>query len=112
MNGYYTILSSSHEAETALFKVQLSADADVYRGHFPGDPIAPGVCNLEMIRQLASQMAGRELRFDAIRQCKFLGLIRPDGGVLTVRITLADNKLSATVHSADQLCINLKATVI
>jgi len=112
MTHYYTVLSQSAlPAAEAVFGVQLCSDSDVYRGHFPGQPIAPGVCNVEMIRELASLMAGRELRFAEIRQCKFVGLIRPEGQELTVRIALTDDRLTATVSSPDALCISLKAVV-
>ena len=32
------------------FRVRLDASHPVYRGHFPGHPVLPGVCTLQLVR--------------------------------------------------------------
>lgn len=53
-----------------------------FRGHFPGDPIVPGVILTEALAQTAGIAAGREganksYRLSAIRQMKFFKPARP-----------------------------------
>ncbi len=51
-----------------------------FRGHFPGDPLVPGVILTEALAQTAGIAAGREgqsLRLSAIRQMKFPRAVRP-----------------------------------
>ena len=33
------------------FRVRLDASHPVYRGHFPGHPVLPGVCTLQLVRE-------------------------------------------------------------
>lgn len=50
-------------------------------GHFPGDPLVPGVILTEALAQtagIAAGIQGRALRLSAIRQMKFLRAVRPD----------------------------------
>ena len=49
-----------------------------YRGHFPGNPILPGIVQLSFIRRLAERRLGRPLRLAGVRRIKYLRLITPD----------------------------------
>ena len=53
MLTYYHILSSEITTDAGVFRVALNADCEVYQGHFPGEPISPGVCNIQMIKECA-----------------------------------------------------------
>jgi len=52
-------------------KVDFDPDFAGFEGHFPGNPIVPGVCLIELSRVLAEQAAGRELTLREISLCKF-----------------------------------------
>ena len=49
-----------------------------YRGHFPGNPILPGLVQLSFIRRLAERRLGIPLRLAGVRRIKYLRLITPD----------------------------------
>ena len=59
-------------AGSAVFRIALLPDCDVYRGHFPGRPVCPGVCQVEMARQCGGRLAGRPLLICRIASCRFL----------------------------------------
>ena len=52
-------------------KVDFDADFAGFEGHFPGNPIVPGVCLIELSRVLGEQAAGRDLILEEISLCKF-----------------------------------------
>lgn len=52
------------------------AEAACLDGHFPGNPLVPGVVILDTLVRLAEQTPG--LRVTGIRQCKFLQPLYPD----------------------------------
>ena len=68
--------------EAECLKVFSSDDA-MFRGHFPGDPIVPGVILVEALSQTAG-IAGawgsehRKFLLSAIRQMKFPAAARPE----------------------------------
>ena len=79
-----------------LSLVTFDPESDFYRGHFPGDPITPGVLLLESMAQvsvvaLGIYLASRTRSAEEIRnvlsvfsdaQVDFTGIVRPDERVL------------------------------
>jgi 3-hydroxyacyl-[acyl-carrier-protein] dehydratase len=75
--------------ERAVCRKTFPADEPFFRGHFPGDPLVPGVILTEALAQtagLAAGQPGRAFRLTAIRGMKFLRAVRPlDVIALTAR---------------------------
>ena len=47
-NKYYKVLRARKEGEgKAVYHVAILPDCNVYEGHFPGNPVCPGVCNIQ-----------------------------------------------------------------
>lgn len=94
---FVDVLDSLQPGKSAVAQY-LVPDAEqlpLLRGHFPGDPLLPGVVLIEMIAQLGGlvvqsvpdQAPLRALRLTAIRQAKILGAARP-GQQLEIRAEL------------------------
>ena len=66
-----------------------------YRGHFPGNPILPGIVQLSFIRRLAERRLGRALRLAGVRRIKYLRTITPDMQV-TLTLTLEPGEAENT----------------
>lgn len=112
MQNYYTILSQQTDNQTASFVVYLNADCPVYAGHFPGNPIAPGACNIEMIRQCASLALGHTVRFSTIRLCKFMMILRPgETEQLVIQISWTGNRMSAVILADGTPAVQLKMDI-
>ena len=65
----------------------IPADHPALAGHFPGDPIVPGVVLLEEIMQALAE-AGGNYRLQGIPQVKFIAPLKP-GQKFTVEWTLS-----------------------
>ncbi|MDR1454391.1 MAG: beta-hydroxyacyl-ACP dehydratase [Tannerella sp.] len=92
LSDYYTVNSRRTEDDTAVFEVSLNPASVVYRGHFPGMPVAPGVCNIQMVKECAEQLTGRRLRMSCLTRCRLTTLLTPQQHPdLQVRIRLLEN---------------------
>ena len=79
--------------ESATCRKTFPAALDFFRGHFPGDPLVPGVLLTEALAQtagIAAGEAGKAFRLSAIRSMKFLRPVRPDE-----LVTLSAKKLGS-----------------
>jgi 3-hydroxyacyl-[acyl-carrier-protein] dehydratase len=89
---YYSVSSCRTAEDTTVFEIALNPDSAVYRGHFPGMPVAPGVCNIQMIKECAEQLTGHALQLDYVAQCRMTTLLTPQQYPdLQVRIRLCEN---------------------
>jgi 3-hydroxyacyl-[acyl-carrier-protein] dehydratase len=59
------------------FTIELNPDHPVYEGHFPGNPVVPGVCQVQIIKELASQVLKTDLLLVRSDNIKFLAMIIP-----------------------------------
>ena len=99
------------------FRVRLDASHPVYRGHFPGHPVLPGVCTLQLVRECLNRGTGRRFRYAAIRECKFLGMVVPQADeLLEIDIRVGDDtpegtRLSCTITNHGKTVLKLRGTV-
>ena len=92
----------------------LNCHHDIFNGHFPGNPVLPGVCQVEMIRELAEKILGLRLLLSQASHVKFLSLINPlISPVLCLNLTLGESgrnefDVSAEVTSVESVCMKMK----
>lgn len=72
------------------FNITMLADHCVYQGHFPGNPITPGVMTLKMIRECVETLVKKPLRYTSIKNCRYVALVRPNDKLL-LSATTEDN---------------------
>ncbi len=66
--------------ESAICEKSFLPEEPFFRGHFPGDPLVPGVILTEALAQtagIAAGQPGRSFRLTAIKGMKFLRAVRP-----------------------------------
>ena len=116
LDSYFRIISHTQADEQHVFDVQMLADHPVYQGHFPGNPVSPGVCNMQMLKECAEQALGRPTDFVEVKQYRLMGVISPQNTPrLTITITLAPADaqctLTARVTSSETTYIDFKGTL-
>jgi 3-hydroxyacyl-[acyl-carrier-protein] dehydratase len=89
IEGMYEIESLQPTAEGLEATLQLNREHAIYKAHFPGQPITPGVCVMQMMQDLLVRHYGRPLRLRLARNIKFLKVISPETTPqITYRLTM------------------------
>jgi 3-hydroxyacyl-[acyl-carrier-protein] dehydratase len=78
MNDFYTVSGIQQEANALSCSVVFNAAHAIFNGHFPGHPVVPGVCMLEIIKELLQQQTGTKMTLRQAGNVKFLQLITPE----------------------------------
>jgi 3-hydroxyacyl-[acyl-carrier-protein] dehydratase len=77
MNDLYTI-SSLNETNGCIYASTLLREKHaIFSGHFPGHPVLPGVCMLEMITEITGEYTKQAFRISGAPMIKFLRMIDP-----------------------------------
>jgi 3-hydroxyacyl-[acyl-carrier-protein] dehydratase len=76
-NFYSEISSMSQTEESFNCQIRLNANHPIYKGHFGHIPVAPGVCLIQMIKEITAKRLGKDLVLISGDNIKFLSMINP-----------------------------------
>jgi len=71
--------------------VHLPPDSPWFQGHFPGEPILPGVAQLGMVIDVIRKAQKQDLKVSAVRRVRFKQIIRPDDQLKIIAAPLRED---------------------
>ncbi len=74
------------EATEITASVTTDGNSSWFSGHFPNNPILPGIAQLKMVAELIAESAGGNLRVTGLSRVKFRKIVRP-GELLEIHVT-------------------------
>ncbi len=94
MEKWYKLLFIATDDDGGVTaQVSTSSDSPWFSGHFPGDPVLPGIAQLDMVVECIEQATGKRLLVQGLSRVKFKKLIRP-GDVLDIQATVGKSEKS------------------
>ena len=76
-NNLYVIEGQEINDGCICYDVRLQPDHAIYKAHFPSEPITPGVCVIQIAKELLEEYFKRPLTIKAVKNVKFLMVISP-----------------------------------
>ena len=98
MNDFYTCQDMQQSDNEITCRLVFNADHDIFKGHFPGQPVVPGVCMMEIVKELLQDKLNTTLMLSKADNVKFLQLIIP-GIEPAIKITWKDNDGGYSVNA-------------
>ena len=77
LNNLYQIVDQKIDVGNIQATITFNAGHPIFQGHFPGQPIVPGVCMVEIVREMIQDVAKTSIRIVAADNIKFLNVIDP-----------------------------------
>ena len=74
---FYTVLHPVITAGSLHAVLELNTDHAIFLGHFRGQPVVPGVCMLQMTKELLETAMDKPTRLLKGSELKFLSVIDP-----------------------------------
>lgn len=78
LNDFFTFSDLKREAGKIGCQVSFNAGHEVFKGHFPHQPVVPGVCSMAIVRLLLEEQMNRKLQLQRAGHVKFLQLLLPE----------------------------------
>ena len=115
-NNLYKIISKEEVNSIFNYTVELNPSCVIYQAHFPGEPITPGVCIVQIGKDVIEDLlleqssASRRLEIIKAKNIKFLSVISPnETPILTYQVrklVFSDDKMTVetqiVVNSVDK----------
>ena len=103
-NNLYKIISKEEVNSIFNYTVELNPSCVIYQAHFPGEPITPGVCIVQICKEVIEDLlleqssASRRLEIIKAKNIKFLSVISPnETPILTYQVrklVFSDDKMT------------------
>ena len=77
-NNLYTVIRKEETSGAISYVIRLNPDHFIYEAHFPGEPVTPGVCILQLAQELLALEINEHLELKKIKNAKFTAVISPD----------------------------------
>ena len=76
-NEFYTVIERQNTDSGVNFTVHLNAEHFIYAAHFPGNPVTPGVCITQIVKELTEKLVEIPLFLKIVKNIKFTQVINP-----------------------------------
>ncbi len=83
-NKLYKVIQKDSAGLKGSFVLELNPSCFIYQAHFPGEPITPGVCIVQMGKELLEELLGDvwqrkvDTEITKVKNVKFLSVISPN----------------------------------
>jgi 3-hydroxyacyl-[acyl-carrier-protein] dehydratase len=116
LKDFYTIVElDSSDKENIKAIIDLNKNHEVYEGHFPGNPVVPGVCLTQLIKEVMESSEDKKLSLVYANNIKFMAVVNPEINSrlqidLKVKYLTEENiiKVDSITHFNDQVFYKFK----
>jgi 3-hydroxyacyl-[acyl-carrier-protein] dehydratase len=116
LKDFYTIIElDNSDKENIKAIIDLNKDHEIYKGHFPGNPVVPGVCLTQLIKEVMEASENKELSMIYADNIKFMSVVNPEVNNrlqidLKVKYDTEENliKVNSVTHFNDQVFYKFK----
>lgn len=117
INDFFEIVHLEKTGDNSFeTRIRLDSDHKIYQGHFPGNPVVPGVCLSQMVKESLESYKVQTLQMVEAGYLKFMAVVNPIQNIeLTISTTIKseeDEKITILSETTDgyTLFFKLKAT--
>lgn len=62
-------------------QVAIPSESPWFEGHFPGDPLLPGIAQLHLVMETIRAALGEKIRLAGLKRVRFKRMIRPEEAI-------------------------------
>ena len=117
LGNFFTIATIEQEDGRAKAILELNPSHSIFNGHFPGQPVVPGVCTMQMIVETLEKILDKRLQVKSADHMKFLSFIDPRiNPALTLDVSYFQEQsqlnLTARLFHGDTVFLKMKAQLL
>lgn len=75
---FYKINTLTFQDNVLEAKISIDAKHTIYEGHFPNNPVTPGVVQLEMVKEILGTHFNKTIQLKSLSSSKFLAVLNPE----------------------------------
>ena len=78
--GDFFSIKETRALENNAYKivVEINPQHAIFKGHFPGNPIVPGVCLTQMVKEIVETILQKSFNMNKADNIKFTAIVNPE----------------------------------
>lgn len=115
IENFSELLQEEKTTETVVTMLKINSAHPLFDGHFPDNPITPGVLLMQLFKEQAERFTGQELQLAKASSVKFLSVIEPRVNAevrLESQITTKGEMVELTGKALQEETLSLKLKLI
>lgn len=114
IQDFYQIIDLSQKENEISAHIALNENHEIFNGHFPENPVMPGVCMFQIVQEIAEKAVHKKLVLQQVSQVKFMVLINPKlNNELIFNLSLVDEnddlKVKSELMFQNQIAMKMNA---
>ena len=97
----FTVIQLKHEPGSVTADLGINRDSEIFNGHFPGQPVVPGACMLQVVKDTLESVFHYTLRLKSASHLKFITMIDPriiQSAQLVITYTTDNGQIAAVAQ--------------
>jgi 3-hydroxyacyl-[acyl-carrier-protein] dehydratase len=78
LNNFYHIVNTAADQDVVRATIDFNVGHLIFEGHFPGNPVVPGVCMIQLCKEVFEKQKHVQTRLLSADTIKFLSVINPN----------------------------------
>ena len=117
IDDFYKVMQMDMEDALVKAVLELNAGHNIFKGHFPGTPVVPGVCMMQLVKEMVEMATGAPVLLAKADSIKFLSVIDPVINSIvqiTLSFRMSDDavEVSAGISSGETVCCKFKGKFV
>lgn len=105
INDFFNVITLEKTESSILSTIKLNASHQIFEGHFPNNPITPGVVQIQIIKELLEKVFNQSFMLKEMGRCKFLAILNPNENpeiFIKIGFTKEDEMLKVTAEGTSK----------
>jgi len=110
----FQIISTELSDGKTIAKINNNPQSEIFKGHFPNQPIVPGACILQLVKDVLEDAVQKPLQLIKAEQLKFISMLVPGNEqelTMDIYYKILENgnyKTTAKLAVCDMVCFKFQ----
>ncbi|MDB5091223.1 MAG: hypothetical protein JWR09_5217 [Mucilaginibacter sp.] len=101
-DGIFKVDKLEHSDNLIKAELSINTNSPIFKGHFPGQPVVPGACMLQLVKEVLEDALGQSVQIQKAANLKFIAMIDPSV-TSSVQLEIAYKLMGDTINLTGKL---------
>ncbi len=114
INDFFEVIALTPSEGELRCKVKFNPEHFIYKAHFPGNPVTPGVCLVQMAAEILGEQYHKTFMLSQLKNIRFKKIVEPgdEPTFVFTKLVFDETQFSAQVSIEDEEAQYVKMSLL